>query len=192
MVVKKRKTNETDVSLKLELFGSGKCAVKTGIGFFDHMIASLAKHALIDLELECEGDLIVDGHHTVEDVGIALGSALNEAIFPASGIERFADRIAILDEAAAQCAIDVSGRAFFSWEVPSLEGKIGEFDGELAEEFFRALVANAKISAHISLIRGSNRHHIAEAIFKAFALAFRSAIAPNERVVGVPSLKGAL
>ncbi|MDR1912014.1 MAG: imidazoleglycerol-phosphate dehydratase HisB [Helicobacteraceae bacterium] len=192
MVIKKRKTNETDVSLKLELFGSGKCAVKTGIGFFDHMIASLVKHALIDLELECKGDLIVDGHHTVEDVGIALGSALNEAIFPASGIERFSDRIAILDEAAAQCAIDVSGRAFFSWEVPLLDGKIGEFDGELTEEFFRALITNAKISAHISLIRGSNRHHIAEAIFKAFALALRSAIAPNERVVGVPSLKGAL
>ncbi|MDR2152489.1 MAG: imidazoleglycerol-phosphate dehydratase HisB [Helicobacteraceae bacterium] len=191
MVIKNRKTNETDISLTLELFGNGKNAVKTGAGFFDHMLQTLAKHALIDLELRCEGDLFVDGHHTAEDVGIALGLALNEAIYPVEGIERFADRVAVLDEAAVQCAIDVGGRAFLSWNVP-LDGKIGEFDGELAEEFFRALTLNAKIAAHISLLRGSNRHHIAEATFKAFAIALRSAIAPNPRIIGVPSLKGTL
>ncbi|MDR0665373.1 MAG: imidazoleglycerol-phosphate dehydratase HisB [Helicobacteraceae bacterium] len=191
MIIKNRKTNETDISLKLELLGSGKSVVKTGAGFFDHMLQSFAKHALVDLELTCEGDLFIDGHHTVEDVGIALGSALNEAIYPAEGIERFSDRIAVLDEAAVQCAIDVGGRAFLSWNVP-LDGKIGEFDGELAEEFFRALTLNAKISAHIDLVRGSNRHHIAEAAFKAFAIALRAAIAPNPRVIGAPSLKGTL
>jgi imidazoleglycerol-phosphate dehydratase len=191
MIIKERKTNETNVSLKLELTGAGVSRVKTGIGFFDHMLQSFVKHALIDLELECKGDLVVDGHHTVEDIGIALGSALNEAIFPAIGIERFADRVAILDEAAVQCAIDISGRPFLSWNVP-IDGKIGEFDAELTEEFFRALVINAKISAHISLLRGSNRHHIAEAAFKAFAIALRSAIAKNERVIGTPSLKGTL
>ncbi|MDR1452245.1 MAG: imidazoleglycerol-phosphate dehydratase HisB [Helicobacteraceae bacterium] len=191
MINKNRKTNETNISLKIELRGRGESNIKTGIGFFDHMLQSLAKHALFDLELTCEGDLDVDGHHTVEDVGITLGSALNEAIFPASGIERFADRVAVLDEAAVQCAIDVGGRAFLSWNAP-LDGKIGEFDCELTEEFFRALALNAKIAAHISLLRGSNRHHIVEAAFKAFAIALRSALAPNPRVTGIPSLKGTL
>ncbi|MDR2639746.1 MAG: imidazoleglycerol-phosphate dehydratase HisB [Helicobacteraceae bacterium] len=191
MIVRNRKTNETDISLELELNGRGESEIDSGIGFFDHMLQSLAKHALIDLKLKCKGDLAVDGHHTVEDIGIALGSALNEAIFPAAGIERFADRIAVLDEAAVQCAIDIGGRAFLSWNAP-VDGMIGEFDAELTEEFFRALAMNAKISVHIALLRGSNRHHIVEAAFKAFAIALRSAIAPNPRVTGVPSLKGTL
>ena len=191
MIYKTRSTKETEITAELLLNGSGNAQISTGIGFFDHMLEALAKHALIDLTLVCKGDLNVDFHHSVEDVGIVLGAALGEAIYPASGIERFADRIAVLDEAAVQCALDVSGRAHLSYEVP-LEGKIGEFDAELIEEFFRALIHNAKLTAHISLLRGANRHHIAEAAFKSFALALRTATLINPRVNGVPSTKGAL
>ncbi|GHV08136.1 imidazoleglycerol-phosphate dehydratase [Campylobacterota bacterium] len=191
MITKERKTKETDIKLKLSLKGNGEAKIATRIGFFDHMLEAFAKHSLIDLELECQGDIHIDGHHTVEDVGIVLGAALAEAIFPPSGIERFADRIAVLDEAAVQCAIDVSGRPFLSFDLP-LDGMIGDFDAQLAEEFFRALIANMRISAHITLLRGGNRHHIVEAAFKAFAIALRSALAPNARVRGVPSTKGAL
>ncbi|GHS86947.1 imidazoleglycerol-phosphate dehydratase [Campylobacterota bacterium] len=191
VVVKERKTNETAISLKLDINGSGKSAIETGIGFFDHMLQTLAKHALFDLELKCVGDLAVDSHHSVEDTAILLGQALNEAIFPAHGIERFADRIAVLDEAAISCAIDISGRAFLNWSVP-IDGRIGEFEAELGEEFFRALVTNARITAHFNIISGSNRHHIIEASFKAFAIAIRSALAQNPRVIGIPSAKGIL
>lgn len=191
MITKERTTKETKITLKLTLRGQGNAKIRTGIGFFDHMLESLAKHALLDLDLNCEGDLHVDGHHTVEDVGIVLGQALSEAIFPASGIERFADRIAILDEAAVQAALDVSGRPYLAWELP-VDGKVGDFDAELTEEFFRALVTHMKISAHMTLLRGVNRHHIIEAAFKAFAIALRAAMAVNERIVGVPSTKGVL
>ncbi|MDR3347441.1 MAG: imidazoleglycerol-phosphate dehydratase HisB [Helicobacteraceae bacterium] len=191
MILKERTTKETQIRLALKLFGSGEAKVKTGIGFFDHMLCTLAKHSLIDLELVCNGDLGVDCHHSVEDTGIVIGDALNEAIFPAEGIERFADRIALLDEAAVQCVIDVSGRAFLHWGV-DVEGRIGEFDAELTEEFFRALIANMKIGAHITMLRGYNRHHIVEAVFKAFAIALRSALVVNPRIGGIPSTKGVL
>ncbi|MGE4295081.1 MAG: imidazoleglycerol-phosphate dehydratase HisB [Campylobacterales bacterium] len=191
MITKERNTRETQIRLALNFKGAGRAQVKTGIGFFDHMLESLCKHALMDLELTCDGDLHVDGHHTVEDVGILLGQAMHEAIFPAQGIERFADRIAVLDEAAVQAALDISGRPYLFWELP-VEGKVGDFEAELAEEFFRALVTNMRISAHITLLRGVNKHHIIEAAFKAFAIALRTATAANDRVQGVPSTKGVL
>lgn len=191
MIVKERSTKETQIVLKLAFKGQGNAKIQTGIGFFDHMLESLCKHALLDLELTCKGDLHVDGHHTVEDVGIVLGQALNEAVFPPAGMERFADRIAVLDESAVQVALDVSGRPYLFWDLP-VEGKVGDFDAELTEEFFRALVANMRIGAHITLLRGANRHHIIEAAFKAFAVALRTATAPNARISGVPSTKGVL
>jgi len=191
MTQKERTTKETAITLSVELMGSGKASVSTGIGFFDHMLEALAKHGLLDLDIRCQGDTHVDYHHSVEDVGIVLGQALNEEIFPANGRERFADATVVLDEAAVSVVLDLSGRPFLVYEVPG-EGLIGEFDMELAEEFFRALVINAGVTAHIIYQRGRNRHHIVEAAFKAFAIALRRAVAFNERITGVPSTKGVL
>ncbi|KEA46241.1 imidazoleglycerol-phosphate dehydratase HisB [Campylobacter mucosalis] len=186
-----RKTNETDINAKINLYGSGICKISTKIGFFDHMLQSFAKHALIDLELACDGDIYVDFHHSVEDVGIVIGSLLKQEIYPASGIERFGDSVVVMDEAAVSCAIDLSNRAFLVYENFSQSGKVGEFDVELVEEFFRAVASNANITLHLSKIRGKNAHHIIEATFKAFAVALRRAIAKNERVL-TPSTKGVL
>lgn len=191
MITKTRKTKETEIEIKLNVNGSGKANIHTGVGFFDHMLDSLTRHSLIDLDLVCKGDLHIDAHHTVEDVGILLGSALHDAIFPVGNIERYANRTALLDEAMISVAMDISGRSYIHWEVPS-DGTIGGFDMELVEEFFRALVTNMKITAHITMIRGSNKHHIAEATFKAFAVALRSAIATNPRIKETPSTKGVL
>jgi imidazoleglycerol-phosphate dehydratase len=156
------------------------------------MLSAFAKHAWIDLNLRCEGDLQVDFHHSVEDCGIVLGSAIKEAIYPAQNIERFGDSVVVMDEAAVSAALDFSNRAFLVFDCPSLKrGKIGEFDAELVEEFFRALAFNANLTLHLSQIRGENLHHVAEAAFKAFAVAFRRAISINERA-GVPSTKGVL
>ncbi len=190
MVKKTRKTNETDIELSLELYGSGTYEIQTGVGFFDHMLEALAKHALMDLKLVCKGDTHVDFHHTVEDVGIVLGQALKEEIFPLKNVERFSDNVVILDEAASQCAMDLSNRPFLVYEA-DLSGKIGDFDAELGEEFFRALVINAGLSVHINLLRGKNNHHILEAVFKSFAISLRRALAVNERV-SMPSTKGIL
>ena len=192
MISKNRATKETKIELELELYGRGSAQIQTGIGFFDHMLSAFAKHAWIDLNLRCEGDLQVDFHHSVEDCGIVLGSAIKEAIYPAQNIERFGDSVVVMDEAAVSAALDFSNRAFLVFDCPSLKrGKIGEFDAELVEEFFRALAFNANFTLHISQIRGENLHHIAEAAFKAFAVAFRRAISINERA-GVPSTKGVL
>jgi imidazoleglycerol-phosphate dehydratase len=185
-----RKTKETQISLKLDVRGSGRAQIDTGIGFFDHMLEALAKHAAWDLELECKGDIHVDFHHSVEDVGIALGQALKKEVFPVQNIERFGEASVLLDEAAVQTLLDISNRAFLYCDLP-LENKVGEFDAELAEEFFRALVMNFGVSAHIVFLRGKNRHHIIEAAFKSFAVAFRRAIEPNTRL-GTPSTKGVL
>lgn len=190
MVNKNRKTKETDIVLSLNINGSGKSKIDTGVGFFDHMLEALSKHALFDLELSCKGDLHVDFHHTVEDVGIVLGSALKEAIFPVGSVERFADCIIVMDEAACSCALDLSNRPFLVYEVET-GGKVGEFDAELAEEFFRALVVNARLSVHLTLLRGKNTHHIIEAAFKSFAVSLRRALAKNKRVL-TPSTKGVL
>ena len=192
MISKNRATKETKIELELELYGRGSAQIQTGIGFFDHMLSAFAKHAWIDLNLRCEGDLQVDFHHSVEDCGIVLGSAIKEAIYPAQNIERFGDSVVVMDEAAVSAALDFSNRAFLVFDCPSLKrGKIGEFDAELVEEFFRALAFNAGITLHLSQIRGENLHHVAEAAFKAFAVAFRRAISINERA-GVPSTKGVL
>lgn len=192
MISKNRATKETKIELELELYGRGSAQIQTDIGFFDHMLSAFAKHAWIDLNLRCEGDLQVDFHHSVEDCGIVLGSAIKEAIYPAQNIERFGDSVVVMDEAAVSAALDFSNRAFLVFDCPSLKrGKIGEFDAELVEEFFRALAFNANFTLHISQIRGENLHHVAEAAFKAFAVAFRRAISINERA-GVPSTKGVL
>ena len=192
MISKNRATKETKIKLELELYGRGAVQIQTGIGFFDHMLSAFAKHAWIDLSLRCEGDLQVDFHHSVEDCGIVLGSAIKEAIYPAQNIERFGDSVVVMDEAAVSAALDFSNRAFLVFDCPSLKrGKIGEFDAELVEEFFRALAFNANLTLHLNEIRGENLHHVAEAAFKAFAVAFRRAISINERA-GVPSTKGVL
>lgn len=185
-----RKTKETDISLELEIYGSGKAEISTGIGFFDHMLEAFCKHALFDMKLVCKGDLHVDFHHSVEDVGIVIGQALREKIYPLSGVERFGEATVVMDEAAVNCALDLSNRPFLVYESIS-DGKVGEFDIELANEFFQALAFNAAITLHIAKIRGRNSHHILEASFKACAVALRRALAKNARV-GVPSTKGVL
>ena len=185
-----RKTKETDISLELEIYGNGKAQICTGIGFFDHMLEAFCKHALFDMKLVCKGDLHVDFHHSVEDVGIVIGQALREKIYPLSGVERFGEATVVMDEAAVNCALDLSNRPFLVYESIS-EGKVGEFDVELANEFFQALAFNAAITLHIAKIRGRNSHHILEASFKACAVALRRALAKNSRV-GVPSTKGVL
>ncbi len=185
-----RKTKETDIKLSLELNGFGKSKIDTGIGFFDHMLESFSKHSLIDLNIVCKGDLEVDYHHSVEDVGIVLGRALKDEIYPVEAMERFADSTIVMDEARVKCALDLSNRAFLSYEVP-LFGKVGNFDAELIEEFFRALTFNASINLHLIKEAGSNKHHIIEATFKAFAIALRRALQKNERIK-TPSTKGIL
>ncbi len=185
-----RETKETKIELSLEIYGEGKSDIKTGIGFFDHMLESFAKHALFDLSVKCEGDIHVDYHHSVEDVGIVLGEALKKEIYPIKSIERFGEASVVMDEALVKCALDTSNRAFLVYEIP-LENKIGDFDAELLEEFFRATVFNAALSVHLICERGKNRHHIAEAAFKSFAVALRRALQPNSKIT-VPSTKGVL
>jgi imidazoleglycerol-phosphate dehydratase len=191
MVVEKRRdTKETQIELKLNIYGSGKSKIDTGVGFFNHMLESFAKHAHIDLEVKCKGDTHIDDHHSVEDVGIVLGSALYEAIYPVSNVERFGNGTVVMDEASVSCDIDLSNRPFLVYEVP-LDGVVGKFDTELVEEFFRAVAFNAHITIHLIYNRGKNRHHIIEASFKAFALSLRRALAHNENA-GIPSTKGVL
>jgi len=190
MIIKQRKTKETDITLSLNLYGEGKSKINSGVGFLDHMLESFAKHALIDLEVTCKGDTHIDDHHSVEDIGIVLGQALAEAIYPIEKVERFGNAAIVMDEACVSCDLDLSNRPFLVYEV-TCEGKVGQFDIELVEEFFRALIFNARITAHIVMLRGKNKHHIIEASFKAFAVALRRGVEFNERV-GVPSTKGVL
>lgn len=190
MVRIERKTKETDIKLSLEINAKGESSIDSGIGFLDHMLESFCKHSLIDMELSCKGDLEVDFHHSVEDIGIVIGEALKKEIYPVKSIERFADSTIVMDEASVKCALDLSNRAFLYYDVPVF-GKIGEFDAELAEEFFRALVTNASINAHITKERGKNKHHIVEATFKAFAVTLRRALYKNDNI-GIPSTKGVL
>jgi imidazoleglycerol-phosphate dehydratase len=185
----KRKTKETNIEVKLEINGEGKSNISTGIGFFDHMLEALAKHSGFNLEIYCEGDIYVDYHHSVEDVGIVLGQALYNEIFPIKNVERYSNAIAILDEAAVECDIDLGGRAYLVYELP-IEGSIKDFDMELFEEFFKSLVFNAKIACHLIMKRGKNKHHIAESAFKSFAVAMRRALA--YRNDETPSTKGVL
>ena len=190
MIEEKRKTKETDITVKLELYGTGKSNIDTGIGFFDHMLESFSKHSLMDVDVKCIGDTHIDYHHSVEDVGIVLGTAFSKLVYPVKGIERFGNAAVVMDEALVECDIDLSNRPYLVYDL-DVEGKVGNFDVELAEEFFKAFVQNAKISAHIIQRRGKNKHHIIEASFKALAVAIRRATAKNERV-GIPSTKDVL
>jgi imidazoleglycerol-phosphate dehydratase len=188
-----RKTKETDLHVRVNLDGAGEASVKTGIGFFDHMLEALARHGLLDLTLEARGDLHVDGHHTVEDTGIVLGQAIAKALGDRSGIRRYADAMVPLDEALVRCVLDVSGRPYLSYQIDIPKWQmLGDYDVFLTPEFFRALVLNAGMTVHLDLIRGDNPHHIVEAAFKAFARALDAATTVDPRVKGVPSTKGKL
>lgn len=188
-----RKTNETEISVSVELDGTGQYSVSTGVGFFDHMLEQLSKHSLIDLKVSAKGDLHIDDHHTVEDVGIALGQAFRAAIGDKKGITRYADAYLAMDEALVRAAVDVSGRPFLVFGAEFPVEKIGTFDTQLVEEFFRAFAMNAGITLHLDLIRGLNAHHIAEASFKAAARALRSALEIDPRAGdAIPSTKGTL
>ena len=190
MISKSRKTKETDITISLELYGNGKSNIDTGVGFLDHMLESFSKHSLIDIDIRCKGDTHIDDHHSVEDVGIVLGSLVADALYPIENIERFGSASIVMDEACVSCDLDLSNRPFLVYE-SSVAGKVGNFDSELVEEFFRAFVLNSRVSTHIITLRGNNRHHIIEASFKALAVAMRRAIAKNERV-GIPSTKDVL
>ena len=189
----KRKTNETDITLVLNLDGTGRNTIETGIGFFNHMLTLFSVHSLVDLTLRCCGDTDVDYHHSVEDTGIALGEAVKEAIGEKKGIRRYGFFLLPMDEALVQVALDFSGRSMLSFNCPFPTEKIGSFDTELVAEFFSAFVRSAGITLHIDLVRGTNSHHIAEAVFKGFAHALRGAVEIDGRnSTAVPSSKGVL
>ena len=187
-----RTTGETDILVEIDLDGTGKTDVTTGVGFFDHMLTALGRHSLIDLTVHCKGDTWVDDHHTVEDVGIALGQALREALGDKAGIRRFGDVCVPLDEALVLAAVDISGRGELYWDVPIGPDKVGTFDTELGHEFFAGFARDAGITLHLRKIAGDNAHHILEATFKACARALRAAVEPDPRVSGIPSTKGVL
>jgi imidazoleglycerol-phosphate dehydratase len=187
-----RVTGETDVSLSLGLDGSGAGERRTGVGFFDHLLDSVARHGGLDLDVGVTGDLETGPHHTVEDTGIALGQALDEALGDRSGIARFGHAVVPMDEARAACSIDVSGRPYTDFAASFPAERVADFDTDLAEEFFRAVANAAKLTLHVSVEAGTNAHHMVEVSFKAFARALRQAIAEDPRVQGVPSTKGLL
>ena len=187
-----RETAETSISLSLNLDGEGKLLIQTGIGFFDHMLTHIGKHSLSDLEVKVKGDLEVDCHHTVEDTGIVLGQAIREAVGDKVGINRYGQAIIPMDEALILCAIDLSGRPYVDIDTPFTVDKVGTFDTEMVEEFFRAIAVNAGMNLHIEVLRGKNNHHIIEGMCKAFAKALLMAVTLNPRIKGVPSTKGML
>jgi imidazoleglycerol-phosphate dehydratase len=188
----KRETAETSISVDWALDGRGSADIETGIGFFDHMLALFGKHGLFDLSVKARGDLAVDAHHTVEDCGIVLGSALKEALGAKEGINRYGSAFVPMDEALAHVAVDLSGRAYLVFNAKFPKAAAGDLELELVEEFFRALSGKAELTLHINLLYGSNAHHMAEAIFKASARALCQAAGFNERVEGVLSTKGIL
>jgi imidazoleglycerol-phosphate dehydratase len=187
-----RTTGETSVRLSLALDGTGAGTRRTGVGFLDHMLDLLARHGRLDLEVAADGDLETGAHHTVEDVGIALGQALDAALGDRAGIVRYGYAVVPMDEARAACAIDVSGRPLMAFAADLPPGAIGNFDHELAEEFFRAVASNARLTLHLGQEAGTNAHHVVEALFKAFARALRAAVALDPTETGVPSTKGTL
>jgi imidazoleglycerol-phosphate dehydratase len=187
-----RKTAETAITATVNLDGTGKAEVKTGIGFFDHMLDQLARHSLIDISLTAKGDLHIDDHHTVEDCGIALGQALTRALGDKSGIRRYGHFSLAMDDAQIATALDLSGRPYLVWTLGFPTAKIGSFDTELVREFFQALATHGGITLHVDQIHGLNSHHIAEAAFKSVARALRMAVEPDPRSPGIPSTKGTL
>jgi imidazoleglycerol-phosphate dehydratase len=188
----RRQTGETAIELDLELDGTGSAAPATGVGFLDHMLTLLARHSLIDLAVQAQGDLHVDAHHTVEDVGICLGQALKQALADKSGVRRYGDATVPMDEALVTAAIDLSGRPLCVWKADVPRQDLGTFPSELAEEFWRAVAASAAMTLHVVLHHGRNVHHIVEGVFKAVARALRQAVEPDPRSPGVPSTKGVL
>jgi len=187
-----RKTNETHVRLSLDLDGTGQGTRRSGIGFLDHMLDLFAKHSAIDLQLDADGDLEVDGHHTSEDIGIAIGQAIDQALGNRAGIRRYGHFTLPMDECLVTSAVDLGGRYAFEYHAPIAAEKIGEFDSELVEHFWQSLAANAKCNLHVVLHHGKNGHHIAEAVFKATARAIRMATEADMRMTGIPSTKGVL
>jgi len=187
-----RRTGETDVFVSLALDGTGAGERDTGVGFLDHMLDLLARHGRLDLVVRATGDLQTGAHHTVEDVGICIGQALDQALGDRAGITRYGQATVPMDESRAACAIDISGRGYCAFEAPLPPGAIGNFDHELAEEFFRSLAMNAKLTLHLTVEAGTNVHHVIEASFKALARALRVAVALNPGERGIPSTKGTL
>ena len=188
-----RNTAETQITVKVNLDGTGKASLSTGIGFFDHMLDQIARHGLIDLDIQAKGDLHIDGHHTVEDVGITLGQAVAQAVGDKKGLRRYGHAYVPLDEALSRVVIDFSGRPGLEMHVPFKSGMIGSFDSQLAYEFFQGFANHAFVTLHIDNLRGDNAHHQAETVFKAFARALRMALEIDPRSVGViPSTKGSL
>ncbi|MDP1565813.1 MAG: imidazoleglycerol-phosphate dehydratase HisB [Polaromonas sp.] len=188
-----RNTAETQITVKLNLDGSGKASLSTGIGFFDHMLDQIARHGLIDLDIQAKGDLHIDGHHTVEDVGITFGQAVAQAVGDKKGLRRYGHAYVPLDEALSRVVIDFSGRPGLEMHVPFKSGMIGGFDSQLAYEFFQGFANHAFVTLHIDNLRGDNAHHQAETVFKAFARALRMALEIDPRSAGViPSTKGSL
>ena len=187
-----RATAETSITMDFNIDGSGKTDIQTGVGFLDHMLTLFTKHGLFDLKVLCDGDIEVDQHHTVEDIGIVLGQAFYAGIGTKEGIDRYATVSIPMDEALSTVSIDISGRPFFVYNVEGLKDKVGEFDTELVEEFFQAFVSHARVTLHINLDYGKNSHHIIESIFKAFGRALNAASTINPNVKGIPSTKGML
>jgi imidazoleglycerol-phosphate dehydratase len=187
-----RSTKETQIRLRLALDGTGAAALSTGVGFLDHMLELFARHSKLDLDVRASGDLETGAHHTTEDVGIVLGQALDRALGDRGGIARYGDVTVPMDESLASCAIDISGRPYCAFEATLPPTSIAGFDTELAEEFFRAVANNAKLTLHLRVLAGSNAHHIIEACFKAFARALRMAVSIEDPGLGVPSTKGVL
>jgi len=187
-----RDTLETRVRVKLDLDGSGKSSLATGIGFFDHMLDQIARHGMLDLEVSASGDLHIDAHHSVEDVGITLGQALAKALGDKKGVRRYGHAYVPLDEALSRVVVDLSGRPGLSFQVPFVRGTVGEFDVDLVREFFQGLVNHAGMTLHVDALRGDNAHHQAETVFKAFGRALRMAIEADPRASGIPSTKGSL
>ena len=189
----KRKTGETDIELRIDLDGTGKGDIDSGVGFLDHMLTLFAKHGRFDLYVKCQGDTNVDDHHTVEDIGIALGEAFLEALSDKAGIRRYGDCILPMDEALILSAVDISGRAFLAYEADIPSNKVGTFDTELAEEFWAAFARSAKITLHIRQLAGRNSHHIIEGQFKSAARSLRTAVSTDPELAGeIPSTKGVL
>jgi imidazoleglycerol-phosphate dehydratase len=188
-----RRTNETDIHVALTLDGVGRARVATGVGFFDHMLDAFARHALVDLDVTAKGDLHIDAHHSVEDVGIVLGQCLRAALGAKQGIRRFGHAVVPMDEALVEAALDISGRPLLAWSVEFRAERIGDFPTELAEEFFRAFTMHSAITLHVAQRAGRNAHHVAEASFKAAARALRAALEPDPRLgLAIPSTKGML
>lgn len=187
-----RTTNETDIRLAIELDGSGIYKIDTGVGFLDHMLDLFTRHAMVDLELSCKGDTYVDAHHTVEDCGIALGEAIKTALGDKAGIRRYATKFVPMDETLMMVNLDISGRPYFVYHMELRQNKVGDFDAELCEEFFRAVAVNAGLTLHLNLQYGKNTHHIIEAAFKAFGQALREAVSVDPQIKGVFSTKGVL